>query len=270
MVKEASPPPVKTGPPPRGDDLSALLSQADNDMSNEDTAASDNLGKFLAAIPSAICSQFLAAISSKEFLKSFTAIVSDDSKPPQVKFEHGNDDYAAFAAKQAETLKEEYERYKSRYNATNHFGNANIPFQTFASGFQVTAAPHLGDQFITKVVCCKDDRGDTPLARQKTREKIVRAIKPEIQTCKISRILTSNDKSSYGVATNTLSTQTIIQGINRYITQYDFTSIIMIPQGMSLAFTHACINSSTKWLHAIDDFNRLEDHQYSVWQEFIL
>ena len=141
-------------------------------MSNEDTAASDNLGKFLAAIPLASRSQFLAAISSKEFLKSFTAIASDDSKPPQVKFEHGNDDYAAFAAKQAKTSKEEYERYKSRSNATNHFGNANIPFQTFASGFQVTAAPRLGDQSITKVVLCKDDRGDTSLARQKTREKI--------------------------------------------------------------------------------------------------
>jgi hypothetical protein len=113
MVKEASPPPMKTEHPPRGDDLSTLLSQADNNMSNEDTAASDNLGKFLAAIPSASRSQFLAAISSKEFLKSFTAIASDDSKPPQVKFEHGNNDYAAFAAKQAKTLKEEYEHYKS-------------------------------------------------------------------------------------------------------------------------------------------------------------
>ena len=239
-------------------------------MLNEDTAASDNLGKFLAAIPLASCSQFLAAISSKEFLKSFTAIASDDSTPPQIKFEHGNNDYAAFAAKQAETLKEEYERYKSRYNATNRFGNANIPFQTFASGFQVTAAPRLGDQSITKVVLCKDDRGDTPLARQKTREKNVRAIKPEIQTCKISRILTSNDKSRYDVATDALSTQTIIQGIIRYITQYNFTSIIMIPQGMSSTFTPACINSSTKWLHAINDFDRLEDHQYSAWQEFIL
>jgi hypothetical protein len=72
------------------------------------------------------------------------------------------------------------------------------------------------------------------------------------------------------VATDALSTQTIIQGMNRYIKQYDFLSIIMIPQSMSLAFTPACINSSTKWLHAINDFDRLEDHQYSAWQEFIL
>jgi hypothetical protein len=37
-----------------------------------------------------------------------------------------------------------------------------------------------------------------------------------------------------------------------------------------LAFTPACINSSTKWLHAINNFNQLDDHQYSAWQEFIL
>jgi hypothetical protein len=72
------------------------------------------------------------------------------------------------------------------------------------------------------------------------------------------------------VATNALSTQTILQSINRYITQYDFTSIIMFPQDMSSVFTPACINLSTKWLHAIDNFDCLEDHQYSAWQEFIL
>jgi hypothetical protein len=44
----------------------------------------------------------------------------------------------------------------------------------------------------------------------------------------------------------------------------------MIPQGMSSAFTPACINSSIKWLHAINDFDRLEDNQYSAWQESIL
>ncbi len=105
---------------------------------------------------------------------------------------------------------------------------------------------------------------------QKTHEKVVCAMKPEIQTCKISRILTSNDENSYDVATDALSSQTIIQGISWYIIQYDFLSIIMIPHGISSAFTPASITSSTKWLHAIDNFNRLEDHQYLAWQEFIL
>jgi hypothetical protein len=111
MVKENSPPPAKTGSPPCGGDLFALL---DNDMSNEDKAASNNIGKFLATIPLASRSQFLAAISSKEFLKSFTAIASDDSETPQVKFEYENNDYAAFVAKQDETSREEYEHYKSQ------------------------------------------------------------------------------------------------------------------------------------------------------------
>ena len=88
MVKENSPPPAKTGSPPQGDDVSAL---SDNEMSNEDKAASDNIGKFLAAIPSASRSQFLAAISSKEFLKSFSAIASNDSTSPQVKFGYEDD-----------------------------------------------------------------------------------------------------------------------------------------------------------------------------------
>jgi hypothetical protein len=178
--------------------------------------------------------------------------------------------YAAFVAAQSETLKEKHERFKSKYAATNCFGNTKIPFQTFTSDFQVTSAPRLGDQTIAKVVLCKDDCGDTPLARQKTHKKVVCAIKPEIQTCKISRILTSNDESSYDVATDALSSQTIIQGINRYIIQYDFLSIIMIPHGISSAFTPASNTSSTKLLHAINNFNRLEDHQYSAWQEFIL
>ena len=44
----------------------------------------------------------------------------------------------------------------------------------------------------------------------------------------------------------------------------------MIPHGISSALTPASITSLTKWLHAIDDFNRLKDHQYLAWQEFIL
>ncbi len=89
MVKENSPPPAKTGSPPRDYDLSPLLSQADNEMSDEDKAASDNVGRFLAAIPPSSCFQFLVAISSNEFLKSFTAIASNETETFQVKFEKG-------------------------------------------------------------------------------------------------------------------------------------------------------------------------------------
>jgi hypothetical protein len=174
------------------------------------------------AILSASFSQFLAKIGSDEFLKTFASVPLGAAGGVQVKFEHDfdtqqgananrseNKAYAAFIAAQSETSKEEYECFKRKYAATNCFGNAKIPFQTFTPGFQVTSAPCLGDQSIAKVVLCKDDCGDTPLARQKTCEKVVCAIKPEIQTCKISRILTSNDENSYDVATVALSSQNV-------------------------------------------------------------
>jgi hypothetical protein len=172
MVKENSPPSAKTGSPPDSPDLSPLR---DGKMSDEDKAASKNIGKFLASLPLASHSQFFAAVSSKEFLESFSAATttSGNSAPPQVKFEYGDNDYAAFAAKQAENSKEEYECHKCQYNATTLFGKAKVPVQTFASGFQVSATPCLGDQSLTKVVLLKDNCGDTPLAWQKAREKVV-------------------------------------------------------------------------------------------------
>jgi hypothetical protein len=35
-------------------------------------------------------------------------------------------------------------------------------------------------------------------------------------------------------------------------------------------FTPASITSLAKWPRDIDDFDRLKDHQYLAWQEFIL
>jgi hypothetical protein len=208
MVKDESPPAQKGSPC----NLSDLMQQADKEikmyegMSDAGKAASKSIQKFLSAIPPTSRSKFLAEIGSDEFLKTFASVSSGAAGSIQVKLEHdpntqlGADAnrskdkiYAVFIAAQSETLKEDYKRFKRKYAATNCFGNAKIPFQTFTSGFQVTSAPRLGDQTIAKFVLCKDDRGDTPLAQQKTREKVVCAIKPEIQTCKLSRILMTFD-----------------------------------------------------------------------------
>ncbi len=48
MVKENSPPSAKTGSPPDSPDLSPLR---DGKMSDEDKAASKNIGKILASLP---------------------------------------------------------------------------------------------------------------------------------------------------------------------------------------------------------------------------
>ncbi len=124
-------------------------------MSDEDKKNLENIEKFLSTIPRTTRSQFLAAISSSDFLKTF-ATASGNSGTFQVKFGNdettplGNEDaysntYAAFLASQTQTSKEEYEHFKSDYAAKNRFGQVKIPLQTFQSGFQVTSTPRLGD-----------------------------------------------------------------------------------------------------------------------------
>jgi hypothetical protein len=135
MVKEAPPPPAKQGPTPHDNDLSDLMKQVNVEfqmyveMPAADNEASENIQKFLSALPPASHSQFLAAISSDEFLKNFPFSSFNAVDDIQVKFEHnnsttklrsdtnGNEDkaYAAFATAQSNTSKVEYECYKRQY-----------------------------------------------------------------------------------------------------------------------------------------------------------
>ncbi len=127
-------------------------------MTQDGKKNNEGLQKFLLAIPAESRSQFLAAIPSDEFLKSFG--VTEDG-PIRLKFEDKDEEercrqsdadvakaYNAFVEGQNETSKEEYERFKTRYAATNQFGKVKTPFQTFTSGFQVTSAPRLGNETI--------------------------------------------------------------------------------------------------------------------------
>ncbi len=146
-------------------------------MSSDDKLATVNIQKFLSAIPTEQCSQFLAAIGSNEFLQTF-ADHSHDSDDIRVKFEHGSTTsmhttaqvdhedvgYQDFIASQMDASKESYKRYMHNYSAKNCFAGIKIPLQTFLSGFQVTSAPHLGNEAIKKEILCKDDHGNSPIA----------------------------------------------------------------------------------------------------------
>jgi hypothetical protein len=101
-------------------------------MSDANKAASESIQKFLLAIPPASHSQFLAKIGSDEFLKTFASVLLGAVGGSQVEFEHDPDTqlgantnnsednvYAAFIAAQSKTLKEEYERFKRKYAASN-------------------------------------------------------------------------------------------------------------------------------------------------------
>jgi hypothetical protein len=154
MVKADSPTTKKSGKK-----LQGIKEQ--EELSDEDKTNLENIKKFLLTIPCTTWSQFLKAISSSDFLKTFATALGN-SGTFQVKFENdeptpsGNKDaysdaYAAFLASQTQTSKEEYERFKSNYAAKNRFGQVKIPLQTFQSGFQVTSTPHLGDQTIVNL-----------------------------------------------------------------------------------------------------------------------
>ncbi len=181
MTKDAIPPKLKV------DDytLRELAQEATAAVNDGEQLASEttdnnkqntkNISKFLDAIPQANHSKFLPAIGSKEFINTFTQY-SAESAENHVKVEHNgastkppidvNDEehYAAFIAKQKKIAKESYEKHRCEYAAKKCFGKVNIPLQTFASGFQVTSAPCLRDQSIDKVILCKDDCGNTPIA----------------------------------------------------------------------------------------------------------
>ena len=177
-----------------------FASAMDDDEMTDDMRNADNISKFLGAIPQESCSKFLATISSDKFINAFTQ-QSAESAEFRVKVEHdgastklpiaatNKERYAAFVAEQEKTAEEAYAEHKRAYATKNRFSKVNLPLfalQTFTIGFQVTSAPRLRDQPINRVILLKDDCGDTPIARQKTREKVVKAIKPEIHTCKIS------------------------------------------------------------------------------------
>jgi hypothetical protein len=133
MVKADSPPTKK------GD--KKLEGIKEEELSDEDKTNLENIKKFLSTIPHTAWSQFLAAISSSDFLKTFATALGN-SGTFQVKFGNhekmpsGNKDaysdvYAAFLASQTQTSKEDYEHFKSNYAAKNRFDQVKIPLQTF-------------------------------------------------------------------------------------------------------------------------------------------
>ncbi len=139
----------------------------------------------------------------------------------------------------------------------------------------MSTAPCLGDQEIAKIVLKINDRGEKASACQKSCKKVVKAIKPEINTCKIFSIFTSINEGGYDVASNALSSQTILNAIRCYAVQYDMVFILQIPQvphGVSILHSPPAVmmTSITSWLDAINDYDKLEDHQYVKWQEFFL
>ena len=121
----------------------------------------------------------------------------------------------------------------------------------------------------TKVILFKNEQGNDPIAKKKTRDKVVKAIEPKLLTNNISRIITSEDAASFDVAADALSWQAHLKNIRRFCLQYDMLSILNIPKGVDYSDPRNVIRH-TAYKDAIKDWQDLEDEDYFQWQEFLL
>jgi hypothetical protein len=104
----------------------------------------------------------------------------------------------------------------------------------------------------TKVILFKNERGNDPVAKKKTGDKVVKAIEPKLSTNNISRIITSEDAASFDVAADALSWQAHLKNIRRFCLQYDMLSILNIPKGVDYSDPHNVIRH-TAYKDAIED-----------------
>ena len=82
-------------------------------------------------------------------------------------------------------------------------------------------------------------------------------------------MLTSVDADDYYVAAEALSSQSILQNIHHFCTQYNMPSLIMIPQGINLTKPYQ-VAEATVFKDAIRDWQGISESDCYEWQEFLL
>jgi hypothetical protein len=82
-------------------------------------------------------------------------------------------------------------------------------------------------------------------------------------------VLTSVDANEHDIAADAISWQSILKSICLFCTQYNMTSLIMIPQGVDLSKPQD-VSKATSFKDAIKDWQDLSDKDYFEWQEFLL
>ena len=78
----------------------------------------------------------------------------------------------------------------------------------------------------------------------------------------------SIDKGNCNVASNALSSLTIMNGIKQYAIQHDMVFLLKIPQ-VSVMSPENIFKSCMVMLNSIDDYDKIDDFDYCKWQEFI-
>jgi hypothetical protein len=86
-----------------------------------------------------------------------------------------------------------------------------------------------------RIIIGKQEHGNDAITRKKIQDKVVKSLEPKISAGNISGMLTSNDAVEYNVAADALSWQSTMKTIRKFCTQYDMTSLLLIPQGGDLS-----------------------------------
>jgi hypothetical protein len=164
------------------------------------------------------------------------------------------------------------ELFRDQYKQEKEKKYSSYTIPTFQNKWGLQISPAICSEQelnVVKVILCKQDRGNDPIARKKTKDTVVKALAMKISAGNLSRLLTSVAANEYNVAEDAISWQTILDSIHTFVLQYDMTSIIMIPQDVDLLHPHLVVKAN-KFKNAIVNWQDLQDANYFEWQEFVL
>ena len=206
--------------------------------------------------------------------KSILKVMEDQSSEKYVPTGDATSDATTDAMSKLFKAFMEDSKKKAATTTTSRFPPPPIPLappvRHTKSGLEINLASRKTDKLeSTRVILFKYERGNDPISTKKTRDKVVKAIEPKISTNNISRIITSEDATSFDVATDALSWQAHLQNVRKYCVQYDMLSILSIPIGVDYS-NPSNVLTHTEYKDAIENWRDLDDEDYFKWQEFLL
>ena len=258
-----------------------------SELTLEDKKANARTQQFLDKLNREECSKFYSMISNDDFFNMFENYarntsstnqeVDDGSKSPfassYVAGDEGQstaNDNVCYNNTDKARLYDEF--FDNQYNQgkDKKYSSHTIPALQNKWGLQISPTIRSEQELnVVKVILHKQDRGNDPIARKKTRDAAVKALPTKISAGNLSCLLTSVAADEYDVTEDAISWQTILHCIHSFVLQYNMTSIIMIPQDVDLLHPHL-VAKANKFKNAIIDWQDLQDADYFKWQEFVL
>ena len=262
------------------------MKREDEEPTKEDLENNARTQRFVETLSREDRSKFFSMIGNEEFFKMFEehakqrspsiedGETSKSSEGLAANDRDSDDDgdinYRGASGAEKARLYDEFIADQKKQEKEKKYSSRKIPAFQNKWGLQISPAVRSDDELgVVKIILRKQDRGDDPISRKKTRDKVVKALETKISAGNLSRLLTSVDADEYDVAEDAISWQATLQSIRRFILQYDMMSLIMIPQDTDLS-SPSQVAKASRFKDAIVDWQELQDADYFSWQEFVL